>query len=963
MVNWKKIWDAWDIRVVILFSLTLQIILIFFAPFRKRVSTYYLTLPLWCSYLLVEWAANFAVGHISDSNKGNGNKSAGENKVEDVLVFWAAFLLVHLGGPDTISAFALEDNTLWHRHFLGLLTQGGAVAYVFFATVSRNKLWIPAVLIYVSGVIKYGERIWALYLASLDRFRESIMKDPDPGPNYAKLMDEYSSKIAANLPTNIEMIHEYHGDLEAEMSVKRKNLSDVEIVEEAHYFFEKFKGLIVDLIFDFRQRNESRNFFLSLEANDAFRVIEVELNFIYDVLFTKMIVANTYWGYVFRLICFLLEVAAAILFYRWDKRGLPRWEIGVSYILLLGALILDFSSFLMLLFSDWTAVVLKKKGYVLPRLPMPFRWLSRRWAESVSQFNLINYCVRGRSKFMEFIYRWLGFIDVLNRIMYVKSQKFTDELKKFIYEEIKNKSSLAEDLDTAKEIWLAKGDWTLRANSSSHLLPYITESNFDEILLVWHIATELCYSIVIDGDKAKSSPEKPPANYREMSKILSDYMLYLLVMQPAMMSAVAGIGQIRYRDTCAEAEKFFRSRNIISSTNKDQGEQCCNNFFTCSCLNGTPNEEDGQVQNRREKKHESACKAILGVNAAVRPVQVKGDRSKSALFDGRRLAKELDELLGHGINKWELISKVWVEMLSHAAINCKANNHCNQLSKGGQLVTLVWLLMTHFGLGNNFQIGEGHARAKLIVGLARILALRRDLFKGVAHEPLVVIGPEQIGEFHKEYINVEDLDMLFLDCKSTMGSKWDDMEAEDSFLPHCSKRMKLSTPADDITLLKWLKKVLSEAGLVRLISFPVVHCPEVFGVILESAERLNRGKVVPGWKVVYSGDTRPCSQVIEASLGATILIHEATFEDGLVEEAIGRNHSTIKEAIEVGDSAGAYRVILTHFSQRYPKVPALDEVSMQTTCIAFDLISVNLADLPLLPMFLPYLKLLFRNSS
>ncbi|KAF3664802.1 hypothetical protein FXO37_11335 [Capsicum annuum] len=162
MVNWKKIWDAWDIRVVILFSLTLQIILILFAPLRKRVSTYYLTLPLWCSYLLVEWAANFAVGHISDSNKGNGNKSAGENKVEDVLVFWQLFF-------------------------------------------SRNKLWIPAVLIYVSGVIKYGEHIWALYLASLDRFRESIMKDPDPGPNYAKLMDEYSLKIAANLPTNIEI--------------------------------------------------------------------------------------------------------------------------------------------------------------------------------------------------------------------------------------------------------------------------------------------------------------------------------------------------------------------------------------------------------------------------------------------------------------------------------------------------------------------------------------------------------------------------------------------------------------------------------------------------------------------------------------------------------------------------------------------------------------------------------------
>ncbi|XP_019254358.1 PREDICTED: zinc phosphodiesterase ELAC protein 2-like isoform X2 [Nicotiana attenuata] len=334
-----------------------------------------------------------------------------------------------------------------------------------------------------------------------------------------------------------------------------------------------------------------------------------------------------------------------------------------------------------------------------------------------------------------------------------------------------------------------------------------------------------------------------------------------------------------------------------------------------------------------------------------------------------------------------------------------------------------------------------HIHADHHAGLARILALRRDLLKGVPHEPMLVIGPEQVGEFLNDYKKLEDLDMLFLDCRSTTVAKWDDMEAdsifdkdhqmssegmndesrdhavltslsEDSSLLRCSKRMKPSTPVDDIKLLKHFKKVLSEAGLVRFISFPVVHCPEAFGIILESAERMNCGKVVPGWKVVYSGDTRPCSEVIEASLGATILIHEvsanlcrfflfigqvtlgisyvptfscvkiklaiqivahgldfsftiilATFEDGLLEEAITRNHSTIKEAIEVGRSAGAYRIILTHFSQRYPKVPALDEVSMQRTCIAFDLMSVNLADLPLLPKVLPYLKLLFRTRE
>ncbi|KAH0721288.1 hypothetical protein KY290_006210 [Solanum tuberosum] len=300
--------------------------------------------------------------------------------------------------------------------------------------------------------------------------------------------------------------------------------------------------------------------------------------------------------------------------------------------------------------------------------------------------------------------------------------------------------------------------------------------------------------------------------------------------------------------------------------------------------------------------------------------------------------------------------------------------YVNLFSKGGLLLdcgegTLAQL-KRRYGISgadsvvrNLKCIWISHIHADHHAGLARILALRHDLLKGVEHEPILVIGPEKVGEFLKEYIKLEDLDMLFLDCWSTTRSKWDNMEAEDSSLQPCSKKLKPSTPLDDLTLLKRLRKVLGEAGLVRLISFPVVHCDDAFGVILESADRMNRGEVVLGWKVVYSGDTRPCSEVINASLGATILIHEATFEDGLVEEAIARNHSTIKEALEVGDSAGAYRVILTHFSQRYPKVPALDEVSMQRTCIAFDLMSVNLADLPVLPKVLPYLKLLFRNNG
>ncbi|KAF3613342.1 TRNAse Z4 isoform 2 [Capsicum annuum] len=276
-----------------------------------------------------------------------------------------------------------------------------------------------------------------------------------------------------------------------------------------------------------------------------------------------------------------------------------------------------------------------------------------------------------------------------------------------------------------------------------------------------------------------------------------------------------------------------------------------------------------------------------------------------------------------------------------------------------------------------------HIHADHHTGLARILALRRDLLKETPHEPLVVVGPRQLKTFLDAYQKLEDLDMQFLDCRHTTEASLkafessenkdvngsacvqnDQKTGSDLFAkgrPMESYWKRPGSPVDAsaaFPLLTTLKKILREAGLEALISFPVIHCPQAYGVVLKAADRTNStGKKIPGWKIVYSGDTRPCPELVKASRGAT-----ATFEDGMVQEAIARNHSTTQEAIEVGDSAGAYRIILTHFSQRYPKIPVFDEAHMHKTSIAFDMMSVNLADLPMLPRVLPYLKLLFRDE-
>lgn len=73
----------------------------------------------------------------------------------------------------------------------------------------------------------------------------------------------------------------------------------------------------------------------------------------------------------------------------------------------------------------------------------------------------------------------------------------------------------------------------------------------------------------------------------------------------------------------------------------------------------------------------------------------------------------------------------------------------------------------------------------------------------------------------------------------------------------------------------------------------------------------------PGCKVIYSGDTAPCSEVVNAAKDADVLIHESTFSNDELKLAIAHKHSTSVQAAEIAKEANCRALFLIHISNRY----------------------------------------------
>ncbi|GKV20220.1 hypothetical protein SLEP1_g30378 [Rubroshorea leprosula] len=763
----RKFWKEWELVGAAVLSLTLQIVLITTGNRRKYIRGTWFRIIVWFAYMMADSVATIALGILSNDlgqiYHGEGHNNLGTNALiyddkghmnvgtkayinegTKLKAFWAPFFLLHLGGPDTITAYSLEDNELFLRHLAGLIVQTITALYIILLAWTSSHISYLSIAVIVVGCIKYGERTFSLWKASWNKLQNTILTDPDPGPNYSRFMEEYESRDEEGFFVDIIETKEGQGNLD---EIVPETTTDDMV--KAHDLFQTFKSLFADLILSFHDRTRSQDLFKKLTDKNAFKVIEIELGFMYDLLFTKAPVIYTPWGLARRFITFSLTSFAFLSFILDDKlrhKG-NTIDFVVTSLLLVVAVLLEIYAALVVLFSDETRTwwIKRRKSTAQPsnsRFKEWFKWFKvkswftdKRWSNSMAQYSLLRLSLKEKHS-----------IRITEEFCYKKYKKFTEEYRKLIFDHVKDKFDKFDKLEknakleprststldtVIRELCSQRGKGIIEKYQKQKnkvalewgILEWSVSVEFDQSILIWHMATEICYYSENLSDDVKLS-----GNF---SLHMSRYMLYLLVICPFMLPA--GIGFIRFRDTCAEAMEFFNERMSTSwdegRTSRDRGTVSGNkptspsvnksrgwsflpqpNFLapflpTCSSSSVV------DVEERRKK----ACKSLLEVRTDVPPIKVKGDRSKSVLFDACRLARTLGTISGSDqAFKWNLIKDMWLELLAYAACHCSGNDHARQLGKGGELLTHVWLLMAHFGLTEQFQISQGHARARLV---------------------------------------------------------------------------------------------------------------------------------------------------------------------------------------------------------------------------------------------------------
>jgi hypothetical protein len=711
MAGVLHLWSGWEIQIMVLVSFALQVLLLSFAWMRRRSISAPLRILLWLTYLLAEYTATYTLGHISMSCKEG----------ELLMALWAQFLLVHLGGQDTITAYAMEDNQLWLRHLLTFSVQALGAAYVLYKNIggSRGPLLVPAVLMFLVGVLKNTERVWALGFSRLEiirRYLDGVSVKQDLKPYYYPAAPAASqpesdvesglfgccprlgmparqaitapgdrnrtpgdaARLRSSLGGSIQCPTGPEPELQCTTGPEPKLLLDDEwVLQGAHDLLYICMGQFVDdKIWATKFQNDAMKLFR--DKSKTFELVEMQLSLMYDIFYTKAAVIHTWYGRCVRALSLIGTVMAFFLFQfstaTDGHAGYRRVDARVTYVLILGALILETASLLRAVGSTWTCAMLKvTKWDRLHRLHVSLRrWVriaqTRRWSGSIGQLSLLaSYSYNGADSPGTGRHKMASFWRDGSR------SRIPTGAKELVLKEIQRLVKACKGEEAVMRSY--RGQCALERLAADDQdgflkdldLTWSTSMEFDQSILAWHLATDK----FLRGHSKSADAEA--RGLVEATKAVSNYMMFLLVERPYMLpSPVRPTLHLKARQELKHYSWFTTSEAL------NPGAKLADQLLS---IKETEEKKQSEMLEKGEKE---AAEKALNFEAKLAdqllPPNKKGEDKTSETLDANKLLR--------------VVFGVWVEMLCYAAHHCSRESHARQLNDGGEFLTIVWLLTT-----------------------------------------------------------------------------------------------------------------------------------------------------------------------------------------------------------------------------------------------------------------------------
>ena len=691
------------VELYVLLTTLLIAFLTVFGSWRRRSHSLKLKYSIWASYLLSTYLINYTMGLMKTATFRH-----------DLFSVWAVFLIIFLGSADCISAYSLEDCENRKRYNLEVFVMYFWLGWLIGVHTQKFEHMIPLYLLYFLSLRRTGCRAKALELASKsyglvrntklvadfmedESNREGDEADPTCMRGYKYLVKgEKKAKVKVQAPhyhmqfettedpkvITIDMIWQCKGRLLSSTGDPDGRLKDICL---SYALYRLLCRRFAKYSFPESSQPKTWNFvrygLLSKEGDHerAFRVIEMELGFLYDLFYTKYPVLFAKGlpllrNFEFIIVIFGCWVVVPTLIHY--QKGTGDWYLATSSgrnldalltgVVLLAILFMEIVQFFVVNFSDWAKAqwlcyyvekssLQKNKCMEMIIRVICHRKLLKPWDRKLSQCSLLESFSHNPSRLL--YNRWTSpYIgkprNGLKRSAHVKLPM---GVKKAIIHSLKaNGQRVPNGVASLQRNGVNLLSWACELPTKTH------------VIMVWHIATSLCEhnlssQVIVTGEQVNQQRESE--DFIVATK-LSKYCAYLVAFAPRLLPDHPYITEFIFDHVVVEArEKLKGCEKSI----------CQKMFNLCK--------DD-------RKKRISKKMLTLG----------QEDGNQEIIEKGAVLAKDLLEKIDDNGRRWKILAELWTEMMLFVAPSDDETAHVEHLAMGGEFVTLLWALLSHAGI-------------------------------------------------------------------------------------------------------------------------------------------------------------------------------------------------------------------------------------------------------------------------